>query len=73
MEDKFIYLLKYENKEVAKYLESAYDMRKSHIFRCLITYLYIIITAVVDNWYCGSVIHMLDMYNTLALLHIKYM
>ena len=32
-DNKFIYLLKYENKEVAKYLESAYDILKSHIFR----------------------------------------
>ena len=33
MEDKFIYLLRYENREVAKYLEYAYNMRKTHIYQ----------------------------------------
>ena len=33
MEDKFIYLLRFENKEVAKYLELAFETRKTNIFQ----------------------------------------
>ncbi len=29
---KFIYLLRYENREVAKYLEKAYNKRKYHLY-----------------------------------------
>ena len=32
-EDKFLYLLKFENREVARYLERAYDMRKTCIYQ----------------------------------------
>ena len=32
-EDKFIYLMQFENKEVARYLELAYDQRKTYIYR----------------------------------------
>ena len=32
-EDKFVYLLTYENREVAKYLELAYDMRKASLYQ----------------------------------------
>jgi len=32
LEDKFIYLLKFENREVAKYLERAYHLRKTCIY-----------------------------------------
>ena len=32
-EDKFIYLLRFENKEVAKYLELAFETRKARLFQ----------------------------------------
>ena len=33
MEDKFSYLLSFENKEVAKYLELVFDTRKAQVYQ----------------------------------------
>ena len=31
-QEKFVYPLRYENREVAKYLEKVYDNRKYHLY-----------------------------------------